>query len=262
MPRNCLILGCGRSGTSLTAGLLAKAGYFMGEELDHAGLKPANPKGQFEDPEINGINEDLLGPPIYDFRHRLFNKLLRPRQRSYVKVQYYQRWLVALPLSVQIPADPKLVLRIAALTSHEPYCFKDPRFSYTLGIWRPYVKNAVFICVFRHPAITAASIVNACKIAPHLRDLPMDTSRAMRIWSDMYNHILQIHYPAGGEWIFAHYDQLMDGGKLSEIEKALAVPVDPSFPDPNLRRSKPVGSVSREAMSIYHRLCDLAGYKP
>jgi hypothetical protein len=46
-PRNCLILGSGRSGTSLAAGILAQAGYFMGDELWPVNI--GNPKGQFED---------------------------------------------------------------------------------------------------------------------------------------------------------------------------------------------------------------------
>ena len=46
--RNCLILGSGRSGTSMAAGILARAGYFMGAELWPADI--GNPKGYFEDP--------------------------------------------------------------------------------------------------------------------------------------------------------------------------------------------------------------------
>ena len=56
--RNCLILGSGRSGTSMAAGILAKAGYFMGEEIWPA--NEGNPKGQFEDREVNQINDQLI----------------------------------------------------------------------------------------------------------------------------------------------------------------------------------------------------------
>lgn len=40
---NIIILGSGRSGTSMMAGTLAKAGYFMGERL--LPRNNANPKG-------------------------------------------------------------------------------------------------------------------------------------------------------------------------------------------------------------------------
>ena len=57
---NLFVLGCGRSGTSLVAGLFRNAGYFMGENL----LRPrdGNPLGFFEDREVNSINEELIGP--------------------------------------------------------------------------------------------------------------------------------------------------------------------------------------------------------
>jgi hypothetical protein len=53
--RDCIVLGSGRSGTSMVAGALAKAGYFMGDRLYPA--RDANPLGFFEAPEINSINE-------------------------------------------------------------------------------------------------------------------------------------------------------------------------------------------------------------
>ena len=58
--RNCLILGSGRSGTSMAAGILARAGYFMGAELWPADI--GNPKGYFEDREVNKINDELIAP--------------------------------------------------------------------------------------------------------------------------------------------------------------------------------------------------------
>ncbi|RME58681.1 sulfotransferase family protein, partial [Candidatus Parcubacteria bacterium] len=56
--RNVLILGSGRSGTSMVAGTLAKAGYFMGTQF--VPPRESNPKGFFEDHEINDINEAIL----------------------------------------------------------------------------------------------------------------------------------------------------------------------------------------------------------
>jgi len=43
--KNCIILGSGRSGTSMVAGTLAKSGYFMGDNLYPA--RESNPKGFF-----------------------------------------------------------------------------------------------------------------------------------------------------------------------------------------------------------------------
>lgn len=55
---NCLILGSGRSGTSMLAGILHQAGYFMGDKLHKPEL--SNPKGFFEWMTINQINEQIL----------------------------------------------------------------------------------------------------------------------------------------------------------------------------------------------------------
>jgi hypothetical protein len=258
--RNCVILGSGRSGTSLTAGLLAKSGYFMGNAV-YQDANIGNPKGQFEDAEVNAINEELLGPALHAYRRAIFNKLFRRRSREDMKVRYFQRWLAAIPKSVRIEASPELIERIKALTAKQPFCFKDPRFSYTLPVWRPYIGDAVNICVFRHPAVTAASILNRCKHAEYLRDLPMDTARALRVWQSMYEHILELHYPAGGDWVFLHYDQILDGTGLDRLAKRLDARIDTSFADPALRRSKPVDSIPRPVLRIYHRLCELAGYQ-
>src|SRR5215471_14327363 len=113
-PRNCLILGSGRSGTSMLAGSLRSAGYYMGEHLIPADA--ANPKGYFEDDEINDINEALLAP-------------LTP-SRSRPACGW--RWLAAVPVGTPIPCPPEITERIKAQTDQSPFCFKDPRFCYTL----------------------------------------------------------------------------------------------------------------------------------
>jgi hypothetical protein len=48
--KSILVLGSGRSGTSLASGILSKAGYYMGENLMPA--THTNPKGFFESFDI------------------------------------------------------------------------------------------------------------------------------------------------------------------------------------------------------------------
>jgi len=78
--KNCIILGSGRSGTSMLAGCLAKSGYFMGDNLYPA--REANPKGFFEDPEINAINEMLIAG-CYENRWKWFVGFLSRRHFEY-----------------------------------------------------------------------------------------------------------------------------------------------------------------------------------
>src|SRR5262249_26774035 len=187
--RSCLILGSGRSGTSLLAGILHGAGYFMGENLVPA--DEGNPMGYFEDDEINAINEELLTPvtPALD------------------SPTYGWRWLATVPVGTDLACSPEVSERMRTQTSLKPFCFKDPRFCYTLPVWRPFLADAVFLCVFRDPARTVTSILKECRTAAYLEGLPMDYAGAIEVWTLMYRHVLEIHRLVG-EWLFFHYDQL------------------------------------------------------
>src|SRR5437879_5732793 len=112
--RNCLILGSGRSGTSMLAGMLHGAGYYMGTHLIPA--DESNPKGYFEDDEINAINEALLAP---------VTPTLRCPSDGW-------RWLARVPVGTPVPFLPAISERIEAQTRRIPFAFKDPRFCYTL----------------------------------------------------------------------------------------------------------------------------------
>ncbi len=235
----------------MVAGLLSGCGYFMGDDLYPA--RESNPKGFFEAPEINGINEDLLAtvvpgrPPAlgWCFRHR-------PRRG--------QRWLADVPVGTKFSPNAELESRISELATREPYCFKDPRFSYTLDVWRPYLKDVLYLCVFRDPASTAASILKECATMPYLRDLKMDRTRCLLVWTLVYRHILETHR-AQGDWMFVHFDQVVTGEALDEIEKRLDAKVDRGFPDGRLKRSTSTEIASQEALEIYAQLCRLARYE-
>lgn len=56
-------------------------------------------------------------------------------------------------------------------------CYKDPRFSYTLPAWLPYLHDTRMICIFREPGLTAESIVTECRTMPYLANLEMNVAR-------------------------------------------------------------------------------------
>jgi hypothetical protein len=254
MKRNCIIFGSGRSGTSLAAGLLADAGYFMGEQLYAA--DDGNPKGYFEDHEVNGINEGLLAQLLPGPKRKVIDQLLcRPRPR-----QGWTRWLADLPAGTLVKCPPEFARRISALTGRAPFCFKDPRFCYTLSAWRPFISGAVLICVFRDPGATAASIIKQAKRAENLKGLALDHQFALKVWLQMYRNVLQVHYPVGGDWLFVHYDQLLSGAAIPRLEQELGVQVNREFADVSLRRSAAVGPVPEETAITYRELCRLAGH--
>lgn len=249
--QNCLIMGSGRSGTSMVAGTLSSTGYFMGEDLIPP--RDCNPKGFFESPEINEINEDIIR--LSGTNDDLFlNKIL-----SNYHPGDNQRWLSRISTTKTIRTNSAIEDRIANITQRSPFCFKDPRFSYTLPIWRKYLKNTVYICVFRHPAETAASIIKEVNDSVVLKGLPITTNIALDIWQLMYEHIL-VHQKEGN-WLFLHYNQVLTAEGLGRLERFTGAHVDYTFPESALRRSMSSFKISRQNYKLYQRLCELASYK-
>ena len=263
--RNVIILGSGRSGTSMVAGTLAKAGYFMGEHLWEA--RDANPKGFFEDKEINGINEDILAPLIPDRLHLPAIRKLRIPEKVFFRNRPIrgQRWLASIPLDQQITSSESIQSRIKAVVQHPPYCFKDPRFSYTLHLWRPYLTDVVFICVFRDPASTALSILKECHTLPKLRHpikgIRISRRQVINLWTLMYEHILLKHYCSKENWLFLHYNQVIAGEGLKKLAELTQAQIDLSFPDANIRRSYAEEKIPQKTLTLYQRLCALATYQ-
>jgi hypothetical protein len=253
--RNCLILGSGRSGTSMAAGILAHAGYFMGEEIWPA--NEGNPKGQFEDREVNQINDELIASVSSKSPPHALRRILLGGSPVLANLQH---WVAVLRPGVSIPCPPAMNQRIAALTEHQPFCLKDPRFSYTLPAWRPHIGDALLLCVFRDPSITASSIVRECNSAAYMKNLAVDVRWGLKVWEAMYRHILEVHYPRGGDWLFVHYDQLLDHSAGAELERRLGVKIDREFAAAELNRSRPSVAVPRRMARLYERLCALAGY--
>lgn len=249
--RNCLILGSGRSGTSLVAGMVQRAGYYLGEPLQPPNR--GNPLGRFESIEVNAINEALLAQVLpRRRRNSLFGRLFL----RHVPLPN-QRWLAAVPVGRQITATPALLDRMARLVEQQPYCFKDPRYSYTLPAWRSVVTDAVFICVFRHPAVTAASILRERQAVAALHSLALDFDAALRIWTLMYRHIVEQHR-RDGCWLFVHYEQILYGNGVARLGDFLDAALDDSLIDPALYRSRAAGPIPNQVEQLYAQLCALA----
>ena len=251
--QNCFVLGAGRSGTSMVTGAIAAAGYHVGDDL--IGARPANPKGFFEDREVNAINEDLLDPVVRPRPAGQLARLFRHRTR------HGQRWLAPVPLDARIDASDDLRRRILAVESRRPFCFKDPRFSYTLGVWQDCLDEpAAQVCVFREPGRTADSVLREIGEAHYLRDLRIDRRGVLQVWTLMYRHILERHRRRG-PWLFLHYDQVVDGSGLDRLDALLGVEVDRSFADVTLARSASsagADGVPAETARVYAALCALA----
>jgi hypothetical protein len=249
-PRNVVVVGSGRSGTSLVAGLIATAGHHMGGHLVRA--NEANPKGFFEDYRTLLVNEALLAPyttvlPVPRFsRAQIYPEPLVE----------FQRWLAVLGPEVTVGPQPHLERRMRSTLTRSPWCRKDPRFCYTLPAWEPLFGDAVRVCVFREPSRTANSMV---KVAARQR-VTLSFDGAVEIWAACYLHVLR-HHQHRGEWVFVHYDQVLDGTGIPRLEQAIgAGGLDTSVADSALRRSPDTGQWPPAVHEIYAELCDVAGF--
>lgn len=249
---NCIVLGSGRSGTSMVAGTLSGAGYFMGGRL----MSPTsiNPKGYYESRNVEQVNEDLLSRVVPARPRAILGNFFKNRPTR------NQRWLARVPVGKEIPCPSDIATKIESLTQYPPYCFKDPRFCYTLPVWKPFLKDTVFLCVFRHPSETASSIMKIRAKQKYLQDLTINFKQAIEVWRLMYLHILKVHMHEG-KWLFMHYNQVLEEKGLDRIEEFIDGKVDRSFPDISLRSSVPDQLVNTKVREVYEELCRLAKYQ-
>jgi len=257
--KNCLILGCGRSGTSMLAGILHQAGYFMGDKLYLP--RDSNPKGFFEWSAINKINEAILAPygkkSLYSLcLKKLFKKsVVEDPGRN-------QRWLMSLPLHVSVSNSSfPIEEEIRNVIEREPFAYKDPRFSYTLPVWRRFLKpDTVFLCIFREPDVTVESILKECRSQNYLADLVISRRSAYRVWSNIYAHTLFLNAGMQGSCFFVHYDQVFKRTALPALSEFLQAGLTAAFIDPDLKRTASRGRLPGRARTIYRQLCAQAGY--
>lgn len=231
---NIIILGSGRSGTSMMTGILKNSGYFTGENSDYLKVNKSNPKGFFEDYEVNTINEDILKENLITIPEPL-------RKWIFPSFTFYRaRWLATLPLNKTIKSNDQIGKRISAIVENQPFCYKDPRFSYTLPIWNKYFQsNTKYLVVFREPNKTADSIVRECNESLSLQKLKMTKENALNVWYSMYSHILKNYTKSlnKNNWKFFHYNQIFDENKVSELEIFCNVELKVDFAEKKISRS-------------------------
>jgi len=220
---------------------------------DYMPKRESNPKGFFEDKEVNDINEAILSK-ILPNRPTFLGKWLF---RSIPL--HNQRWLSRVPVGTKVRSSSEINARIQKLVSRTPFCFKDPRFSYTLPIWKPFLNKNVFVCVFRNPNDTALSILKECKYDQALYSLSINLKRALQIWELMYKHILEVHRH-NGEWLFLHYDQIFNQEGLEKLQSFTGAILDYSFPDASLNRTHADMPINGRVLPVYRQLCGLSGY--
>jgi glycosyltransferase involved in cell wall biosynthesis/GT2 family glycosyltransferase len=134
MPRTVIITGMGRSGTSLIANLVQRAGVNIGDRLVPAGK--SNPRGYFEDVDFFEFHEKLLrdrGQTILVNRDFSFEATTEETQRAQRLIEQHR--------------------------DQELWGWKDPRTSLFLEFWHQLLPEAYFLFVYRHPLDILLSFV-------------------------------------------------------------------------------------------------------
>ncbi len=247
---NVLILGSGRSGTSMVAALFRNSGYFMGFDL--LGASPANLYGYYEDTGITEINNLLLrrmlGWPLIRLLPLLTPAAHRDPRALWLAAPRRRHWRGE-------PIMP-LVRLMDAYARRQPFCYKDPRFSATLPVWERFLPVGTRrIVVFRDPDQTVDSILRdaAESYDPRLR---VSARWSYTAWRRSYSRLLHIA-GAGGPALFIHYDDVASGDALPVLAAFTGAEIDSTEIDLSVSRSRavtrrlPVAVACRE---LYDRL--------
>ena len=206
-----IILGTGRSGTSLVAGLFNNAGLFMGDNPLNKGI--SNPLGYFEDADINELNNRIIYHILRWKKRDLFRKLTRPPMYSDKRAF----WLIPPGKVNQADLDEEIELDIRRYVSHDQFCYKDPRFNITLEAWMPFLPNDTrFVVVFRDPGRTMDSIMRDAREA-YVPPLKLIQSQILSSWINTYSHLIEI---AGSstDWLFVNSQTVIDGVANNALE--------------------------------------------
>jgi|LSQX01.1.fsa_nt_gb hypothetical protein len=254
---NCLILGFGRSGTSLLGGLLHHSGYFSGNHLHPA--RESNPKGFFEDVVINRINEHIL--ENYDFSKQYSDFPIYSKPYSPFSPRQGHRWLTYIKAGTNINCNnPEIIQRlINAINCNKVFAYKDPRFSYTLSVWLPHLPgNTRFLCIFRNPVSVAKSVVRECESMDYLKDFYIDQNLVYDLWYQSYTNLLLLidKYKLDKKVLFIPYEGLINGKYLQNISTFLNAEIHADFIDPELQRNKSKEAIPDILRPLYNKLME------
>ena len=228
-----MVVGAGRSGTSLVAGLLADAGLTTGHDLIPA--SDANPTGFHEDVDVNVLNDELLAPFLGPEHRRSGTRLA---------------WLAALDAGSEPVADADQRVRMAHLIRDRPFCVKDPRLCHTLDAWRPVLPaDVAYVAVFRHPASVVRSVQDwARRDLGYFADFDVADAQLHRTWASAYTRIVE-HHSSDGDWTFVDAADLVQTGDTGPLAAAIGSPVPNHRIDGALRRSHREGEPVPDALA-------------
>jgi len=146
-PKEIIILGMHRSGTSMLSGILDRLGINMGD--DQPGRQLSNPLGHYEDRDLLSLNEYILSQAGGSWDN--------PPPADQIQNQ-------AANLNDKIQ---KNILDKRLANQDQPWGWKDPRTSLTINLYLPYLRNPYIIWSNRDPVSISDSLWVRNKIPAH-----------------------------------------------------------------------------------------------
>ena len=233
------VLGAGRSGTSLLMAMLNTPGWHQGE-VHSIQPRQANPLGFYEDWEVNAINDRIIEAALKATGRA-------PGLSKDAGVDHPgpgQHWLARVPLNTHMEATAEQKQDMARLMEQRPFCYKDPRFSYTLDLWleqmTPESRRQVrTICMFRRPEVVVESLLKEVRVEPTLHNLAISVKQAFAIWELSYQWILRrCRRPSAEQTLFLEYEALFSDAGQQTLKRFTGIQIDRSLPRPELNRSQ------------------------
>ena len=146
MPKNVIVVGTPRSGTSLAASIFAGQGYFVADDASAELRRPDhyNPGGYWE------------AEPLIEANVSLFRRVGYEHHNTWVKGPISAAQVAAIN---QLDAEASHRELVGHYETNGPWVWKDPRLCYTLGYWWPLVdqSNTQVMLVRRDPEETFTS---------------------------------------------------------------------------------------------------------
>ena len=126
MRKNAIVVGMPRSGTSMTAAIFARKGYFVAED-ENKELRQGdeyNPSGYWEAEPLIKANAEVFNAVQFQHDNTWMYKAITKTQ--------------ALDI-LQLAKNSERAELVQQYESHQPWIWKDPRLCYTVGYWWLYM---------------------------------------------------------------------------------------------------------------------------
>lgn len=231
-----VICGMHRSGTSLVASVLQRAGLAIGCEVAAPGL--GNPRGHFEDPDFLELHEEMLaaaGETCFSIGQDLFPP---PNGKFARRAQELVAARRGLPL----------------------WGWKDPRTCLFLDFWEKILPEARYLFLYRHPVDVALSLWRRNGDL----ELREDPWRAIRAWEVYNRRLLEFRDRHPERCFLAQVPALSAdlSGLVCLLRQALGLPLADVAPElyapkeltPHLPSNPAWENLISDAMELYRRL--------